>query len=128
MSGKSKEYCSKQFLGTCEYLQDSKAEFDSLLKVSGNKRAMRNEGLVRELNKWRKEAKTSMQVQAQLEERVFAARSILKQIYAEISKSPQPQDMNVRFSALLLSNLNESLNLSLRASPISNEKSTHGEQ
>jgi len=109
--GKSKEYCSKQFLGTCEYLQEAKTEFDCLLKVSGNKRAMRNEGLAREVNKWRKEAKASMDIQAQLEERVFAARGILRQIYADLKKSPQPQDMNVRFSTLLLDNLNEALNL-----------------
>jgi cellulose biosynthesis protein BcsQ len=110
MSGKSKEYCSKQFLGTCEYLQEAKVDFDCLVKVAGNKRAMRSEGLVRELNKLRKEKVVSLNVQAQLETMLSAARQILKEIYAEMQKSPQPQDMNVRFSALYLSNLDEVLN------------------
>jgi len=47
----SKEYCSKQFLGTCEYLKDAKLQFDSLVKVSASKRAMRNEQLARENSK-----------------------------------------------------------------------------
>lgn len=54
---KSKEYCSKQFLGTCEYLQEAKTNYEYLLKVSTNKRAMRNEGLVRDLSKLKKRLK-----------------------------------------------------------------------
>lgn len=54
MSNKSKEYCSKQFLGSCEYLKEEKDRFEALLKVTSSKRAMRNEQLARETNKQKK--------------------------------------------------------------------------
>jgi hypothetical protein len=109
MNKMSKEYCSKQFLGTCDYLKEAKTEFDCLVKVAGNKRAMRSEGLVRELNKLRKEKVVSLNVQAQLETMISAAKQIFKEIDAELEASPQPQDMNVRVSALKFEQIREVL-------------------
>jgi hypothetical protein len=99
-----------------EEAQKLEAAFNSLVKVAANKRAMRNEELLRERNAFEKEVKRQKEVNlkyADLFEKreedlkvafyakvrlIHDAKQIIDKALQDAQKIPQPQDMKTRLT------------------------------
>ena len=70
--------------------QKLKKDYDTLLKVTSDKRALDREQLVGEVNHWRKETQTSQRIQATLEAKVAAAQKLFER-YLYLKEESDPQ-------------------------------------